>query len=524
VIEVPIIDIFAGPGGLGEGFSAFKGKDIKYQIGLSIEKDFYAHKTLELRAFYRQFRDQVPDDYYKYLHGDISRDELFANWPKEADAARAESWHHELNNNDLGLVRNKVKAVLKKSKSPHWVLIGGPPCQAYSLVGRARMGKSDNFESDERHFLYRHYLRLVGHLKPSIFVMENVKGILTASNKGVKIFDQVLSDLEHPGLAIKKLDQLSKAPSLVEYDIFSFVVDQLDQTTGKHVPASNLTPRDYIIRSENYGVPQTRHRVILLGIKRDLNQNIGFRLKESLQTSVQDAIRDLPDLRSGITRTKDSYDAWLEAIGEVFKKQNCKGIDEETKSLMQKSYASMKLNLTRGGTRVFKTNDRNQSALKSWYQDPKLKVVLNHETKGHMKTDLWRYFFSSCYALVHQRSPKLGDYPSCLLPDHKNINDKDKKFSDRFKVQVNNKPSSTITSHIRNDGHYFIHPDPTQCRALTVREAARLQTFPDNYFFEGSRSHQYHQVGNAVPPFLATQIAEVVTYQLEEIMNESPCK
>jgi DNA (cytosine-5)-methyltransferase 1 len=126
-----------------------------------------------------------------------------------------------------------------------------------------------------------------------------------------------------------------------------------------------------------------------------------------------------------------------------------------------------------------------------------------------MTSDLKRYAYASAFAKVHGRSPRgAKEFPSALHPRHSNWTSG--KFVDRFKVQVGSKPSSTVTSHLSKDGHYFIHPDPIQMRSLSVREAARLQTFPDNYFFEGTRGAQFKQVGNAVPPWMARQIASAV--------------
>ena len=149
--------------------------------------------------------------------------------------------------------------------------------------------------------------------------------------------------------------------------------------------------------------------------------------------------------------------------------------------------------------------------MKEWFIDPLLKGVINHEARGHLTQDLMRYLFSAIYVENFNDFPRVKDlarHDESLLPEHANINSGD--FTDRFKVQLANQTASTVTSHISKDGHSFIHYDPKQCRSFTVREAARVQTFPDNYLFRGSRTAQYHQVGNAVPPFLAYQIAGIV--------------
>jgi DNA (cytosine-5)-methyltransferase 1 len=149
--------------------------------------------------------------------------------------------------------------------------------------------------------------------------------------------------------------------------------------------------------------------------------------------------------------------------------------------------------------------------LVEWLHDDRLRGYCQHEARSHMRSDLHRYLYAACYASSNDGvSPKVDEFPYGLLPDHGNIHSSEVPFRDRFRVQASNFPSSTVVSHISKDGHYYIHYDPAQCRSLTVREAARLQTFPDNYYFEGNRTEQYWQVGNAVPPFLARQVARVV--------------
>lgn len=516
--EIPIIDLFAGPGGLGEGFSQFRGpKGERFRIKLSIEKDPVAHKTLTLRAFYRQFHDgKVPNDYYDYLAKRITRDELEERFPKQWAEAYEEAKCVELGAKDVDVLPT-IKKRLGKAKN--WVLIGGPPCQAYSLVGRSRMTgagdrdesesersfkrraakKKADFENDHRHLLYREYLKIIAEFRPAIFVMENVKGILSAKLNGERIFPLIREDLSEPLKALKKKGRK------LGYSIHSLVVK------GDDLFGEGLEDRDFLIKAEEYGVPQCRHRVILVGIRSDVSFDEVPLLEKALQAiTVKEAFKGLPPLVSGLSKNRNQ--SAYEALQEF--KNSAAWKELENLEGCEKFLGRLTKNLE--NARQPQERDGNGSLVKNRsYQlagDEGRLVVCNHETRSHIQEDLWRYFFAACFAEEEKRSAHLSDFPRKLLPHHKNVEKalSGQKFGDRFRVQVWSRPSTTVVSHISKDGHYYIHPNPKQYRSLTVREAARLQTFPDNYLFEGPRTQQFHQVGNAVPPKLAFQISKII--------------
>lgn len=290
------------------------------------------------------------------------------------------------------------------------------------------------------------------------------------------------------------------------YNIYSIV---------KRTPFEDSNPKDYVVKSEMYGIPQARHRVILLGIRDDLDSVVPGLLKETDVVSLSDIIKGLPVLRSGMTELHDDPQTWTEYLKDSYSQEWVKSIATYSDEMVQKHLFSILKKLVppefdRGREYVPCKTTINYKP--EWYLDKRINGVCNHSTRAHISKDLYRYLYASCFAEVNERSPKLRDFPSDLYPKHRNIRRalNGNMFSDRFRVQVWNRPATTITSHISKDGHYYIHPDPEQCRSLTVREAARLQTFPDNYFFCGPRTAQYIQVGNAVPPLLAKQIGEIV--------------
>ena len=288
-------------------------------------------------------------------------------------------------------------------------------------------------------------------------------------------------------------------------------------------------PSDFVVRAEKYGIPQARHRVIVVCVRQDIHEAVPasqlLRLEETeRRVSVSDVIGHMPRLRSRISRG-DTESEWrgvvhdaCEVLGSLPASWTDSQLIKDEPADFQNAIArtlehlrtERKLNWNDavGGTAEISC----PSDLRAWISDPKLRRLPNHETRGHMRADIARYLFASAFADATGISPRSTNFPEVLAPNHANW--RTGKFSDRFRVQLGDRPSSTVTSHISKDGHYFIHPDPTQCRSLTVREAARLQTFPDNYFFRGGRTSQYVQVGNAVPPYLARQLAARVYHML----------
>jgi len=515
-----VVDLFAGPGGLAEGFASVSapGGARPFQIALSVEKDHVAHGTLRFRAFLRQFTDGFPDKYYSFLNGEIEEPNWAEAYPDQWAAAEKEALLLELGSEGADQLLQPYLDSVKNSAGDQTIVIGGPPCQAYSIAGRARNKGVVDYEpeKDNRHFLYQEYIKILEILKPAAFVMENVKGILSSSVGGQAIFKKILADLDEIGG-----DDFT-------YELYAFESDD----NGAGCLRATREPKDFLIRSEFFGVPQARHRIIIIGVRQERIPQLrkkSSRAKSlssfSQKVTVKDVLAGLPRLRSGVSKG-DSVESWKSAmarsVADVMRATS-HSADENLKKVYTRS-RQLALQMGSGSSPTLRSDNGTGKvpnsfppSLRAWIIDPKLKRLSNHASRGHMESDLARYFFASVYAEICGRSPVAKDYPIELAPSHKNW--ETGIFSDRFRVQLWGSPSTTITSHIAKDGHYFIHPDPLQCRALTVREAARLQTFPDNYRFLGNRTQQFEQVGNAVPPFLARQIGSALHTLLNSMVH-----
>ncbi|WP_080898150.1 DNA cytosine methyltransferase [Variovorax paradoxus] len=513
-----LIDLFAGPGGLGEGFTSFnEGKT--FEIGVSAEMDASAHSTLLLRSFFRKAKKRGNERamlaYYRFCNEGVKhpRDLFPELWAAAAEEAQQLTLGKPEDNEKL----DKLIAI-RNLNGEKTIVIGGPPCQAYSLIGRAKNKGNAKYvaEDDHRHYLYKEYLRILHLSKPVMFVMENVKGILSSRVNERQVFHDILNDLTDPTLAVT-------GNSGVRYTIHSLVTDtRFDYGADP----TQIEANDFIIRAEEYGLPQARHRVVLLGVREDKKYSGDQLLKKASPLAVEDAIKKLPALRSQLSKD-DSAKKWCEIVSGLGRALSKSANAIEDLAGLSKTLAKQASKISSDfGTGSLRYEDPVMreaiTDFERWVSDAtgKLKVHLNHQARSHMNSDLGRYFYAATFAAHYGRSPKgHADFNlKGLAPAHANW--KTGKFADRFRVQQYGAPSTTVTSHIAKDGHYYIHPDPLQCRSLTVREAARLQTFPDNYFFQGNRTQQYHQVGNAVPPMLAFQIAGVC----ESILKNSPGK
>ncbi|TET77017.1 MAG: DNA cytosine methyltransferase [Candidatus Cloacimonadota bacterium] len=448
------IDLFAGCGGLSEGF-----KQAGFDIIAQVEMNKWACETLRTRHLYNELKELEKGYlYHRYLREEISREIILDGYPDIRKSIFYRVIQATLGKDGIERILEKIESSEKYHGAPKFhVLLGGPPCQPYSLAGRSR----DRFgmENDERHYLYRHYLEILECLQPDIFVYENVPGLFTARAEGKKIFIRILNDFS------------SLSP---HYEI----IPPLEKIYED--------PCSYILNSADFHIPQSRKRLILIGYKRSLEyENPGIKeiftklYKQALKNrkgdplTIDDAIGDLPVLKPG-----EGSDGWLVPYNY---------------NTYLKDY-QIKMRKDSPG-------------------------VLNHRARTHMKSDLERYRFFIEHHKNGNGAATLNDLMEKrpdLIPNHRHLD----KFLDRFKVQWWNRPSSTITAHICKDGHYYIHPDINQFRSFSVREAARCQSFPDNFKFEGPRTEQFKQVGNAVPPLLACAIARIIIRELKKIYEK----
>jgi DNA (cytosine-5)-methyltransferase 1 len=304
---------------------------------------------------------------------------LLAKYPTEATNAAKEAWCAELGGKNAPeeLVDRRIKEAL--GNAAKWVLIGGPPCQAYSLVGRSRVigdgtGR-DKYDSDPRHHLYLHYLRILAVHRPPVFVMENVKGLLSAKVKKASIFDQILGDLKNPLNAIPKARRNDN-------DSLNYRLMPLVESTGEVVGV--FEPEDFIIRAEKFGIPQARHRLIILGIRSDIEGQPEL-LEPADEVSVKAAIGDLPRLRSGLSKENDTAESWLEAIRKITSSRwfNSTKTSIGLQLAILTAVQNIRKNLGRGSPYI--KGSKKAKCHADWYSDAKLDGVINHETRGHNK-------------------------------------------------------------------------------------------------------------------------------------------
>lgn len=402
------IDLFAGAGGLSEGFVRAGFNPIAH---VEMNKD--ACDTLKTRtAFHWLKANGKEDTYYKYLKADHRQKENL--WNEIPEHLIDSVINKEISKESLPGIFETIDNELKEAKVD--LIIGGPPCQAYSVAGRAR--DPNKMKEDQRNFLYKYYVEFLKKYQPKMFVFENVPGIFSAKNG------------EH-------LEDIFKAVREAGYEL------SLPHTKHKFLDA------------KDFGVLQNRKRVILIGWKKELNFIY-------------------PDFEKAVPK----YEILKDLFSDLKPLQNGQGTINAVK-YAKSTTAYLELSKIRNG----------------------LDVVTQHLARPNNDNDLEIYRITVDKWNQGKRL-NYAELPKRLIK-HNNTN----SFVNRFQVVNGQGVSHTVVAHIAKDGHYYIHPDKKQNRSISVREAARIQSFPDDYFFEGSRTTAFKQIGNAVPVLMAEKIA-----------------
>ena len=407
------LDLFAGGGGLSEGFIRSG-----YEPVAHVEMDRAACFTLRTRTAYHYLKAQNREEQYSdYLCGRIKRAELYEHVPAELIQSVI---HAEITKSTLSDTFRRIDCLL--DNKPLDLIIGGPPCQSYSLVGRSR--SANGMKGDRRNYLYTYYAEFLKRYKPACFLFENVPGLKSAR-------------AENGGLYLENMQYLFR---------------ECGYGTGYRT-----------LSAQDHGIPQRRERVFLVG-RHSSTASFDFPEPEKCKPRaiVEELLSDLPFLKAG------QGDAGPCAVGSYH------------------------------GEWLYETGIRNDDVPVTW-----------HQVRPHNEQDLEIYRIA-----VNRWNNEKARLNYNELPEHLKTHRNRNSFLDRFKVVAGDLPySHSVVAHIAKDGHYYIHPDILQNRSLTPREAARLQTFPDDYYFEShfeapQRSPAFRQIGNAVPVLLAQKIAD----------------
>jgi len=399
-----MIDLFAGCGGLEDGFL----QSGKYEDIAAVEWLKPQVNTLVNRL---KTKWGIEDADERVMHFDIQREtELFEGWQDDEFG----------NGRGLDYFVDKAHGID--------VIIGGPPCQAYSVAGRVR--DENGMRDDYRNYLFEHYLNVVNRYRPRLFVFENVPGILSAAPDGTPITDLIRKGFDNIGYEI--IDDLRIAK----------------------------------INASDYSVPQNRERMIIVGVDKN-------RYKDIQKFLVRFYNEMLPKYKGKRLITVK------EAIGDL---PVCKPNYDEENHSKRKSHATPECEVTWHKPRYHNLRDMDT-----------FRILAEDIETGNREYD------SKKISELYEK--KVGS----KSPIH------------RYHVLEPDLPSTTIIAHLYKDGNRFIHYDSKQCRSITVREAARLQSFDDDFYFVGSQGNAYQMIGNAVPPKLAKAIALAVADLLTEL-------